>query len=686
MSRRHLLSLRAIPQPATSDDDMMTRKREASAPWTKPVEAAKEEAIALAQRPPKGPEAPCPSPMQAMQPATCKVAEAEPMKSLGANDSAADSPATEPIPTTVEADQSSDTTLPLDIDELEDCPPTQRVEDDASRTSPSSCVVDLQADVAYDTKISCPSCGKNLTFFNEEAQIHHVNACLDAIQQFERNKRDAELQAALAASIGADPTPDVPVETCKVCGVSFTDKLPRQRIQHTKQCAKKYGVSLQALLQAEVHVDEARIDAAIASLPPPTNAFDLMMNRPKPAAKCAKAPMPHASNAFDLLMRGAQTSAIVAKTAKPALKRKANGFGTKPRYSCPDYKKIQGTSILVDGFQYASPSLSTTYVLSHFHSDHYGGLGRSFSAGIIYCTPTTARLVQLCLGVDKKYLHPLPLHQPYLLADHKAQMTFIDANHCPGAAIILFQFQSGKTFLHTGDFRYDPSMLLNSYLSPFTNPTQRLDGVYLDTTYCDTQHCHPTQAVAIAEAKRLVDLHQNDRPLFLVGSYSIGKERLFMDVAAHLDCKVFVERAKLSLLSCFEWPESALRRLTTESSTTNLHVVPMNHLNFDGMRALLAKHRLRFRKVIALQPTGWTFSRKKGPSISSKRTQMNDALVIYGIPYSEHSSFDELCAFTKAFDPKVIIPTVNCSKSSEQVALLRQTCFNNLTHHFAPQP
>ncbi|OQR82672.1 DNA cross-link repair protein [Achlya hypogyna] len=575
----------------------------------------------------------------------------------------------EPIVSEMDSDAASDTTIRLDDDE---CPPTQCL---AAETTPAAHAVDVPPAPAT---VSCPSCGKNLTYFNEEAQLQHVNACLDALQQFERNKRDADLQTALAESLGTAPEPPA-AETCIVCGLSFAGKSAAQRIHHTKQCAKKYGVSLQALLQADVVVDQEYLEAASTAQP---NAFDILM-RPK-AAPTPSAP----GNAFDLLMRGAQTSAIVSKKAaiKSAAAKRRGPWNKPARHACPEYKKIKGTSIIVDGFSYASSTLSTTYVLSHFHSDHYGGLSRNFSAGIIYCTPTTARLVQLCLGVDKKYLHPLPLHQPLTLPAHKAQMTFIDANHCPGAALILFQFQSGKAVLHTGDFRYDPSMLLNRFLAPFATPGQRLDAVYLDTTYCDTQHCHPTQAVAITEAKRLVDLHRNDRALFLVGSYSIGKERLFMDVAAHLECKVYVERSKLSLLSCFEWPSTELGRLTTESAVTDLHVVPMNHLNFDGMRALLTKHRLRYRKVIALQPTGWTFSRKKGPSVSSKRSQLNDALVIYGIPYSEHSSFDELCAFTKAFDPKEIIPTVNCSKAAEQVALLRQTCFNNLTHHFAPKP
>ena len=60
-------------------------------------------------------------------------------------------------------------------------------------------------------------------------------------------------------------------------------------------------------------------------------------------------------------------------------------------YNCPAYKKViipgkdsHSTShnIIVDGFQYASNTLSNCYFLTHFHSDHYMGLSSSFAYGM----------------------------------------------------------------------------------------------------------------------------------------------------------------------------------------------------------------------------------------------------------------------------------------------------------------
>jgi hypothetical protein len=55
----------------------------------------------------------------------------------------------------------------------------------------------------------------------------------------------------------------------------------------------------------------------------------------------------------------------------------------RPFTSCPAFKIVAGTDLVVDGFLYAHPQLSMRYFLTHFHSDHYTGLDKHFSAGTV---------------------------------------------------------------------------------------------------------------------------------------------------------------------------------------------------------------------------------------------------------------------------------------------------------------
>lgn len=82
----------------------------------------------------------------------------------------------------------------------------------------------------------------------------------------------------------------------------------------------------------------------------------------------AVAPPPQKS-AFAVLMQGARdTAAAVAKTALAAASAIVSvGGPPASRRPCPFYKRIPGTPIVVDGFQYASKQLSAHYVLTHFH-------------------------------------------------------------------------------------------------------------------------------------------------------------------------------------------------------------------------------------------------------------------------------------------------------------------------------
>uniref|UniRef100_A0A6N2M8M8 Metallo-beta-lactamase domain-containing protein n=1 Tax=Salix viminalis TaxID=40686 RepID=A0A6N2M8M8_SALVM len=109
---------------------------------------------------------------------------------------------------------------------------------------------------------------------------------------------------------------------------------------------------------------------------------------------------------------------------------------TGPR-ACPFYKRIPDTGFSVDAFRYGPIPGCSAYFLTHFHYDHYGGLTKGWSHGPVYCTPLTARLLTICLSLNSLYIHPLELDKEYVIQGVK--VTLLEANHCPGAALLHFR-------------------------------------------------------------------------------------------------------------------------------------------------------------------------------------------------------------------------------------------------------
>ncbi|CDJ61766.1 DNA cross-link repair protein, putative [Eimeria maxima] len=300
-------------------------------------------------------------------------------------------------------------------------------------------------------------------------------------------------------------------------------------------------------------------------------------------------------------------------------------------------------------------------------------------------------LIEKILGVPPYLIFRLPIGQPINIKG--VYVTLIDANHCPGAVMFLFEGPGVGRSLHCGDFRYCPTMLqtLNPKPSPSSDPQtlnpnsppqqqQQIDKIYLDTTYAEVKTSFPPQQDVLSAALQIAtqEAGGSTNVRFLVGTYTIGKERIALHVARGCQLKIFVAPERRRAFRCLEFSPEDAALFTENPQDAQVDLVPMNVCgstfpprgNFRGIRQYL--HTIGVSaatRVVAFVGTGWAAGAKK-PFLKEEK------ISIYFLPYSEHSSCAELEEFVKALNPKEVIPTVTGNEEEDYNRLYYY--FNNL--------
>ncbi|CCF56808.1 hypothetical protein KAFR_0B05120 [Kazachstania africana CBS 2517] len=404
------------------------------------------------------------------------------------------------------------------------------------------------------------------------------------------------------------------------------------------------------------------------------------------------------------------TEKLVKKRSSHFTVNKSSKRSTRKQAPLPSVKIlsfINGFKVVVDGFNYEANSQINDYFLSHFHSDHYIGLKKSWDkADKIYCSPITSKLLQFKFKISADRIVSIPNREKHWITSN-ISVTPFDANHCPGAQVFLFQewatkdsLKPMKQILHTGDFRSNSHLIneIHDFLKVSRNLT--IDEVYLDTTYLSQNNNFPSQSEIVTKTTSyVIDFLQKrnkrhnillgkpKKKIILVGSYSIGKEKLAISISRNLKCKMVVYNSELRSV----YINDLLKDMKENSdSETEVHLVPIRMIKDEDSILKYLKDIIQLKwievELIGLIPTGWTMANSwwgmkyhKLPlenkfKISSnieelsldddwykKQVDTYKKFQIFNVPYSEHSSFTELVNFgtTDKFKWGKIIPTVN---------------------------
>jgi len=178
--------------------------------------------------------------------------------------------------------------------------------------------------------------------------------------------------------------------------------------------------------------------------------------------------------------------------------------------------------------------------------------------------------------------------------------------------------------------------------------------------------------------------------LVVVGTYSIGKERICVGIANALGSKIYAPAGKRRIVAALEDPELS-NLMTSDPYAAQVHMTPLFEIRAETLGDYLNEYKTRFTRCVGFRPSGWNYrppgSRfTESPSVNtvlysdnwksgfsmkdlSPQRGSTSKAICMGVPYSEHSSFRELTMFCSALRIEKVIPTVNVGSKKGRAAM-----------------
>lgn len=164
---------------------------------------------------------------------------------------------------------------------------------------------------------------------------------------------------------------------------------------------------------------------------------------------------------------------------------------------------------------------------------------------------------------------------------------------------------------------------------------------------------------AVDNVLRLVDEYREQhigmKYLIVIGTYVVGKEKVWSAIARHCNYRVWLEKSRQTSVECYE-DSTLLSLLEVDPLRANIHVLPLANVHYSYLTQYMDQYDEQFTHVLAIRPSGWE---------RNSRPQKRGNITIHGVAYSEHSSYEELKRFVRFIKPDEVISTVPVRSGSK---------------------
>ncbi|XP_025208461.1 protein artemis isoform X1 [Melanaphis sacchari] len=345
---------------------------------------------------------------------------------------------------------------------------------------------------------------------------------------------------------------------------------------------------------------------------------------------------------------------------------------------CGKLEEKELSFIGIDCFESHLLSCST-FMLSHFHTDHMRGIQDHFfqeafnntkNNMMLYASPLTITFLKRnkTINLREDKLISLEIGFPNSLKVHSDKfeyicVTLLPAGHCPGSVMFLIEAGTHR-ILYTGDFRVQ---LQNFKLfKPLlidkegNHGPKNISALYLDTTFASKNYYEfPTRKESSSNLIKVVEewLYQNpDNKICLWMPGYVGIEFAIVEVAKHFKCSIHVHKQKYEELYS-SIPE--LDNYVTPIYTNNrIHACSKYECDTDNINCMKLNKNVKCVQLNALAFTKDVINTGGHVIVKNNITR---------VCYSSHPSCKELREIVKFLNPEKLYFNVIVNQTCKEI-------------------